>query len=324
MQTQTLRLDQITTAHQENHRITLDDEATRALAADIKRNGLLSPIRVLHRDQAYQLIYGHRRLAAVALLDWSEIATFIEVDPNTKTAAIRAAENLTQERLSPVEEAIAITQWINAEELSVSDLATLMHRTTPWVQSRVDIATYPPDLQEHLHSGDLSIASARELALITDDEPRVHMLSYILKTGANAGVVKGWVTQWHADKEDPAYDPTQTPDPDRAYAPVIPMTICFMCREATRLAESSQLAFCPPCLATIREAQDAQRVSQYPPAAPPPVHHTAHTVQSTLPPDALPPPVAPPGTASTAPDPPATASPASASPLSTSQTGPTI
>src|SRR5688500_15602248 len=78
------------------------------LAASIKGAGrILQPLSVrLMPDQRYELIFGHRRLAAAQLLRMEAVPCVIEECDDDQADDWRAIENLQREGLNPIEEGL--------------------------------------------------------------------------------------------------------------------------------------------------------------------------------------------------------------------------
>lgn len=93
----------------ENPRKQFDQASTEALAATIKKHGLLQPIVVQEDGQGqYRLVAGERRLRAVKHLGLDSIEASVRAFGEDVLPAVQLIENLAREDLSPLEEAHAI------------------------------------------------------------------------------------------------------------------------------------------------------------------------------------------------------------------------
>ena len=84
--------------------ISTDDEL-KELAGSINEHGLLQPIKVRPTNQGYELIYGHRRVAAMRLLGWSTCEAIIEKVSDDESLIQSIAENIQRQNLDILEEA---------------------------------------------------------------------------------------------------------------------------------------------------------------------------------------------------------------------------
>jgi ParB family chromosome partitioning protein len=96
-----------------NPRRTLDD--IDELADSIRAHGLLQPIVVGRVDAGYELVAGHRRLAAVQQLGWARVPAIVRDEEPDDAYILMLVENLQREDLTPKEEAAALGSWSVSE-----------------------------------------------------------------------------------------------------------------------------------------------------------------------------------------------------------------
>jgi len=123
-----------------------------SLAADIKAQGLLSPIIVRRTlddpENKYELIAGERRLRAYRLLaidngNYSEIEAVVRKDCSDDEAqSIHLSENLQREGISPLEEAAELAQLL--EHCTLKQAAEYLGRSAGWIAKRANLAKLCP------------------------------------------------------------------------------------------------------------------------------------------------------------------------------------
>ena len=86
-----IELDQIE-ASPPNPRQKID--GVDELAASLQEYGLLQPVVVRRMDGAYELIAGHRRLAAAKRLGWTQIAAVVRDETEDRAYLLTMTENL--------------------------------------------------------------------------------------------------------------------------------------------------------------------------------------------------------------------------------------
>jgi ParB family chromosome partitioning protein len=149
----------------DNPRSSLGDVS--GLAASIEERGLLSPVLVLPRGDRYELVYGHRRLAAVQLLKRSTIRAIVTTDSDPASLlAKRIVENVQREDLSPLDEARAFQDLL---ELKVAGgqrgVAKMVSKSQGYVSQRLDLLRLPADVQAKVGADSgIRISDANELA----------------------------------------------------------------------------------------------------------------------------------------------------------------
>lgn len=86
-----------------------DDDGLDALAADMAANGLIQPVTVRRFRSDFQvrweLIAGHRRLAAAKRLGWEQIPAIVVEADDAQAEAMLVAENFARRDLTPLETA---------------------------------------------------------------------------------------------------------------------------------------------------------------------------------------------------------------------------
>src|SRR5437764_8918033 len=86
-------------------REVVKDDDFLDLVASIKSQGLLQPIKVRPNNDGYELIYGHRRTAAMEQLGWDECEAIVESVTDDQAYVQSVIENIHRKDLTPLEEA---------------------------------------------------------------------------------------------------------------------------------------------------------------------------------------------------------------------------
>ena len=144
-----------------------DDPELSFLAADIAVRGLLQPLVVRPAGDAFDVIAGHRRLAAVKMLRWTHVPCLAVHTAGTPSAflATQLAENGHRRNLTPCEEAVALSELKAALQrengrCTQADLAKVLNVRQPYVSERLSLRKLPSALWERLERGQLSLSAA--------------------------------------------------------------------------------------------------------------------------------------------------------------------
>jgi ParB/RepB/Spo0J family partition protein len=182
-------------------RESIDTQALGDLADDIAVNGLLQPIgaRGPSPDGRYECVWGHRRMLAARMLQWPTIPARLCPWP-TDPALARLAENMMRTDLNPREEAGAISA-LRGRGQSISAIARILRRSVGWVEARIDLLTWPKDVQDLVARGELAMSAARLLCEIDHDSYRTTLIDEVRRTGATAPVISVWVAHYTADRD---------------------------------------------------------------------------------------------------------------------------
>lgn len=194
-----VQISQIMTSGR-NHRI--HEDGIEELAASMAVSGLEQPIKVRGRSAVgYELVFGHRRLAAAIKLGWKSIpAIVVDTEAPLKIADDRAIENLQRADLNPIEAALAVGEIMD-EELAAArkrggladdqeptaDVADTLRQAAlkrvserigkpiRWVRDHVFLGTLDKTTRELVVNGKLPWEHARELAKVADIEKRAEI-----------------------------------------------------------------------------------------------------------------------------------------------------
>lgn len=242
---------------QAGHRIESDPNELQALAQSIKSEGLINPITVKPIGNAnYEVIAGDRRYQAMKMLGEAFIDCNINDDKSAHPERIKFAENNIRANLTPMEEALALTQMMDADDLDIDTLAKRVQRTTHWVESRLGLLQYPDELQRAVHDKDITLAAAAELARVTEPDHRAYLMQYAIASGASSNVLKQWRQQWELQQQqggDEAAALPPLPDANQEMIITIPCAICGVAHPHT---QSAILRTCKPCYhALLAEVQ---------------------------------------------------------------------
>ena len=128
-------------------RSVINDDELKELAESINAHGLLQPIKVRPMNGGYQLIYGHRRIAAMRLLGWKECEAIIENVDDTESLIQSIAENLQRENLDIIEEAQSY-QGLISMGYTIKEIAELVNKPHGRISNRLSILRLPKEVQE--------------------------------------------------------------------------------------------------------------------------------------------------------------------------------
>ena len=175
----------------QNPRSSLGD--LKELAASIKELGVLQPILVRPNGDRYDLIYGHRRLAAAKLAKRPTVPVFFAGQDDERDHETRLVENLHREDLSPLDEARAYQQLL---ELGVANgqrgLAKRIQVPQTRISRRLALLHLPVKVQEELDAERITLNDATALTKLTDDPER---LARAIKDAAYYGGIEKAVTR---------------------------------------------------------------------------------------------------------------------------------
>ena len=141
----------------------IDSEELRELEQSLKSSGLLQPITVRRRGDAFELIAGERRFRAASNLGWSEISAIVRDFDDRTMLVLALVENLQRANLNAVEEARGYRRLIEEFKLTQQDVAEAVGKDRTTVTNLLRILGLPEPVQRMVESGRLSSGHARAL-----------------------------------------------------------------------------------------------------------------------------------------------------------------
>lgn len=148
------------------------------LVDSVAQLGVLQPLLVVPADDApgmYDLIAGHRRLAALKKLKRTEAPVIIDPDlgPQFRLGAM-VVENTAREDLTPLEEAQAFEQL--ALDMSVAQISKVTGHDSKTIADRRRMLKLPEAAKKKVHKGQLTVDDAVQIAEYADDPEAVARL----------------------------------------------------------------------------------------------------------------------------------------------------
>ena len=150
-------------------RKTFNDEALHELAESIKNYGVFQPIIVKKSIKGYDLIAGERRVRASKLAGLDKIPAIIKDFSDDMMREIALLENLQRENLTSIELAWAYKGIIDTLHIRQEDLAVKLGKSRSHITNTLGLLRLPESVQNMVLNGSISMAHARELSKIEDD-----------------------------------------------------------------------------------------------------------------------------------------------------------
>ena len=172
-------------ANENQPRTHFEKEKIQELAVSIQQNGLLQPIVVRPYDKGFQIVAGERRYRACKLAGLDEIPCVVQVMDEKQTATAAIVENIQRENLSPIEEALAYQQLLDAENLTQEELAKQVGKKQSTIANKLRLLQLPMTVQEAVRRRDITERHARALLKLDSTAKQNNMLREIMNKGLN-------------------------------------------------------------------------------------------------------------------------------------------
>jgi ParB family transcriptional regulator, chromosome partitioning protein len=157
-------------AHPGQPRRHFDDEALDELAQSIAARGVLQPIVVRRKDEAWQIVAGERRWRAAQRAQIHQIPVIVKEFDDAATLEIALIENIQREQLNAIEEGETYRRLISEFGHSQEALGQLVHKSRSHIANLMRLLDLPTVVRGWLTEGKLSMGHARALATAPDPE----------------------------------------------------------------------------------------------------------------------------------------------------------
>lgn len=158
--------------HPDQPRTHFDEDALKALAASIKKHGLLQPIlvRVNRMDSSrYEIIAGERRWRASQLAQLHEVPIIVKNLDDDQTFQIALIENLQREDLNAMEEAKGYQRLVDEFHHTHESVGEVIGKSRSHVANMIRLLQLPNSVQSMVTNGELTAGHAR--ALLNAENP---------------------------------------------------------------------------------------------------------------------------------------------------------
>lgn len=139
------------------------------LVASVKELGVLVPLLVRAKGKGYEVIAGHRRLAAATEAKLEEVPVRVVEMNDTEAREAQIVENLQRKDLHPIDEGIAYRDLIeNAKpKLDVKEVAAKVGKSETYVRGRLVLTNLDSKIALEVRQGKLQVAIATELGRVS-------------------------------------------------------------------------------------------------------------------------------------------------------------
>ena len=166
-------------------RKVFDEKALQELSASIKEHGVFQPIIVKKSIKGYEIVAGERRYRASKLAGLKTIPAIIRDFNDEQMMEIALLENLQRENLTAIEEAEAYKAMIEALSLTQEELSQKVGKSRSHITNILGLLRLPKEVQEMVNSSKISMAHARILSKMDDEDKIKNLASKIVEEKIN-------------------------------------------------------------------------------------------------------------------------------------------
>ncbi len=171
------------TANPYQPRRIFDEEKLRELADSIKEFGIVQPLVVRKKGEAFELVAGERRLRAAKLAGLANVPVVIKDYDDTKMMEIALIENIQRHDLNPIEEAQGLRRLMSEFKLTQEQVAEKVGRSRVAVTNILRLLNLPQEIQNEIINGTLTMGQAKQLLGLPKKEQQLKVAKSIIANG---------------------------------------------------------------------------------------------------------------------------------------------
>lgn len=165
------------------------------LESSLKMSGLLQPITVRRKGDAYELIAGERRFRAATNLGWSEISAIVRDFDDQTMLVLALVENLQRANLNAIEEARGYRRLIDEFQLTQQQVADAVGKDRTTVTNLLRVLTLPEAVQQMVEQGKLSTGHARALLALSSSHNTLDVATQAVSRGFSVRELEQFVRE---------------------------------------------------------------------------------------------------------------------------------
>jgi ParB family transcriptional regulator, chromosome partitioning protein len=153
------------------------------LEASLKSSGLLQPISVRRKGDAFELIAGERRFRAATNLGWTEISAIVRDFDDRTMLVLALVENLQRANLNAIEEARGYRRLIDDFQLTQQQVAEAVGKDRTTVTNLLRVLSLPDEVQQLVERGSLTTGHARALLALGPEHSSLKVAEDAVSSG---------------------------------------------------------------------------------------------------------------------------------------------
>ncbi|RXK62752.1 ParB/RepB/Spo0J family partition protein [Lacibacter luteus] len=157
-----------------------DEQALKELSESIKMHDIIQPVTVSKLPSGkYRLISGERRWRASKLAGLVDIPAYIRQANDQELLELALLENLQRENLNAVEIALSYKRLMEELDYTQEQVAERMGKDRTTVTNYIRLLKLPPDIQQAVRTGTLSMGHARALINVDTVDKQLYVYQHI-------------------------------------------------------------------------------------------------------------------------------------------------
>jgi len=175
-----------------------DAAALEEMAASIRTHGVIQPLTVRRLSaNKFQLIAGERRLRAARLAGLEAVPAYVLLTDDQGMLEIALIENIQREDLNALDVAISLNRLMTECNLTHESLSGRVGKDRSTVTNYIRLLKLPPEIQQSLRNGVITMGHARALAGISDLPTQLAVFRQTTDKGLSVRALEDLIKTYH-------------------------------------------------------------------------------------------------------------------------------
>lgn len=166
--------------NKEQPRRKFDEDSLIELSESIKQYGIVQPLILQKRNDAFEIVAGERRWRAARIAGLKKVPAIIKNYSEREVLEIALIENIQREDLNPIEEAFAYKKLIEEFELKQDEVAERVAKSRVAITNSLRLLKLGENVQQMLIDELITSGHARALLGISEQKVQNELAMQIL------------------------------------------------------------------------------------------------------------------------------------------------
>ena len=227
-------------------RTHFNEEALEELSQSIKELGVIQPITVRKKGNAFELISGERRLRASEMAELKTIPAYVRLADDQESLEMALVENIQRQDLDPIEIGLSYQRLIEEIKLTQDQLSSRVGKKRSTITNYMRLLKLDPIIQTGIRDSFITMGHGRALINIESPAEQIKLYKTIVKKGLSVRETEALVRKSKAPKQSsetpyqPAYIQQAADDLEKLFDTAVSLNANSLGRGQLKISFESQ------------------------------------------------------------------------------------
>lgn len=227
-------------------RTHFNEEDLEELSQSIKELGVIQPITVRKKGNAFELISGERRLRASEMAELKTIPAYVRLADDQESLEMALVENIQRQDLDPIEIGLSYQRLIEEIKLTQDQLSSRVGKKRSTITNYMRLLKLDPIIQTGIRDSFITMGHGRALINIESPAEQIKLYKTIVKKGLSVRETEALVRKSKAPKQSsetpyqPAYIQQAADDLEKLFDTAVSVNANSLGRGQLKISFESQ------------------------------------------------------------------------------------